>query len=92
MNTILQLIKHYNSNNVNHYLFIYFQTYSTTEVSKKDRPLSTASIGLSTYQITLEEVLTWLLGAEDRLANMPDIENSTESVKLQFHELEVCRL
>lgn len=55
----------------------------------KGRPLSTASIGLSEYQRTLEEVLTWLLGAEDRLAAMPPIADTTDEVKDQFHELEV---
>lgn len=55
----------------------------------KGRPLSTASIGLGVYQRTLEEVLSWLLGAEDRLAAMPPIAPSTDLVKEQFHELEV---
>lgn len=55
----------------------------------KGRPVSTASIGLGIYQRTLEEVLTWLLGAEDRLAAMSPIGSTTEEVKEQFHELEV---
>ncbi|KAG0717770.1 Utrophin [Chionoecetes opilio] len=55
----------------------------------KGRPLSTVSIGLGGYQRTLEEVLTWLLGAEDRLAAMPPIADSTDDVKEQFHDLEV---
>ncbi|KAG7153745.1 Utrophin-like [Homarus americanus] len=58
----------------------------------KARPLSTVSIGLSEYQRTLEEVLTWLLGAEDRLAAMPPIADTTEAVKDQFHDLEELML
>ncbi|XP_063855861.1 dystrophin-like [Scylla paramamosain] len=58
----------------------------------KGRPLSTVSIGLSGYQRTLEEVLTWLLGAEDRLAAMPPIADSTDAVKEQFHDLEELML
>ncbi|XP_076057389.1 dystrophin-like, partial [Oratosquilla oratoria] len=55
---------------------------------EKNRPLSTVSIGLGGYQRTLEEVLTWLLGAEDRLAAMPPIAEEPEEVKQQFHQLE----
>ncbi|XP_069940660.1 microtubule-actin cross-linking factor 1 isoform X2 [Cherax quadricarinatus] len=64
----------------------------TSCISAKARPLSTASIGLSEYQRTLEEVLTWLLGAEDRLAAMPPIAETTEAVKEQFHDLEELML
>ncbi|XP_045119299.1 utrophin-like isoform X3 [Portunus trituberculatus] len=56
------------------------------------RPLSTVSIGLGGYQRTLEEVLGWLLGAEDRLAAMPPIADSTHAVKDQFHDLEELML
>ncbi|XP_071545202.1 uncharacterized protein [Panulirus ornatus] len=64
----------------------------TLRPATKGRPLSTASIGLSEYQRTLEEVLTWLLGAEDRLAAMPPIADTTDEVKDQFHELEELML
>ncbi|XP_068223554.1 microtubule-actin cross-linking factor 1-like [Palaemon carinicauda] len=57
-------------------------------IPKKNRPLSNVSIGLGEYQHTLEEVLTWLLGAEDRLAAMPPIAETTDEVKDQFHDLE----
>ncbi|XP_066986140.1 dystrophin-like isoform X7 [Macrobrachium rosenbergii] len=60
--------------------------------TKKNRPLSNVSIGLGEYQHTLEEVLTWLLGAEDRLAAMPPIAESTDEVKDQFHDLEELML
>ncbi|KAK7085433.1 hypothetical protein SK128_001326, partial [Halocaridina rubra] len=60
--------------------------------AKKSRPLSNVSIGLGEYQHTLEEVLTWLLGAEDRLAAMPPIAETTDEVKDQFHELEELML
>lgn len=62
---------------------------NVAQASSKGRPLSNVSIGLGEYQRTLEEVLTWLLGAEDRLAVMPPIANTTEEVKDQFHDLEV---
>nr|XP_027238839.1 dystrophin-like isoform X4 [Penaeus vannamei] len=65
---------------------------NVAQASSKGRPLSNVSIGLGEYQRTLEEVLTWLLGAEDRLAVMPPIANTTEEVKDQFHDLEELML
>ncbi|KAL2082234.1 hypothetical protein ACEWY4_022052 [Coilia grayii] len=40
---------------------------------------------LEWYQMTLEEVLTWLLSAEDALQGQGDISNEVEEVKEQFH-------
>uniref|UniRef100_A0A4W6EWH3 Dystrophin n=1 Tax=Lates calcarifer TaxID=8187 RepID=A0A4W6EWH3_LATCA len=40
---------------------------------------------LESYQAALEEVLTWLLSAEDGLQAQPPISNHVEEVKEQFH-------
>ncbi|XP_076128623.1 utrophin isoform X2 [Alosa pseudoharengus] len=40
---------------------------------------------LEWYQVTLEEVLTWLLSAEDALQGQGDISEEVEEVKEQFH-------
>ncbi|XP_051515683.1 utrophin-like isoform X5 [Myxocyprinus asiaticus] len=42
-------------------------------------------VNLDTYQITLEEVLTWLLSAEDTLHMQDDVSDDVEEVKEQFH-------
>ncbi|XP_021932648.1 dystrophin-like [Zootermopsis nevadensis] len=55
------------------------------------RPISLAtniSVELGGYQVALEEVLTWLLEAEDKLSNSSLIEGGLESVKEQFHSHE----
>jgi dystrophin len=46
-------------------------------------------VELGGYQVALEEVLTWLLEAEDKLSNSSVIEGGLESVKEQFHTHEV---
>ncbi|XP_076840282.1 LOW QUALITY PROTEIN: utrophin [Brachyhypopomus gauderio] len=40
---------------------------------------------LDSYQVTLEEVLTWLLSAEDTLHLQGDVSDDVEEVKDQFH-------
>ncbi|XP_062871249.1 utrophin-like isoform X3 [Trichomycterus rosablanca] len=40
---------------------------------------------LESYQITLEEVLTWLLSAEDTLLSQDEVSDDVEEVKDQFH-------
>lgn len=45
---------------------------------------------LDSYQTALEEVLTWLLSAEDALQAQGDISSDVEVVKEQFHTHEVC--
>ncbi|XP_032828779.1 dystrophin isoform X4 [Petromyzon marinus] len=42
-------------------------------------------VDLESYQGALEEVLTWLLSAEDTLQGQPDISADVEEVKEQFH-------
>lgn len=44
---------------------------------------------LENYQTALEEVLSWLLSAEDALQAQGDISNDVEVVKEQFHTHEV---
>ncbi|XP_051175836.1 dystrophin, isoforms A/C/F/G/H isoform X1 [Leptopilina boulardi] len=55
------------------------------------RPMSLAtnvSVELGGYQVALEEVLTWLLGAEDKLNHAPEPGDTLEILKEQFHEHE----
>ena len=61
----------------------------TSRPPTERRPLSLVSASLSTYLCSLEEVLVWLLGAEERLAAMEVIGDTTAVLKEQFHELEV---
>ncbi|KFQ12665.1 Dystrophin, partial [Leptosomus discolor] len=55
----------------------------------EERTFSTMRMGtamdLENYQAALEEVLTWLLSAEDALQAQGDISNDVEVVKEQFH-------
>ena len=55
------------------------------------RPLSLAtnvSVELGGYQVALEEVLTWLLEAEDVLNHASEPGSNLEELKRQFHEHE----
>lgn len=47
---------------------------------------------LDSYQIALEEVLTWLLSAEDTFQEQDDISDDVEEVKEQFTTHEVNNL
>ena len=47
---------------------------------------------LDNYQIALEEVLTWLLSAEDTFQEQDDISDDVEEVKDQFATHEVSNL
>lgn len=57
------------------------------------RPLSlatNASVELGGYQAAMEEVLTWLLEAEDRLSHHHSLSNaSLDTIKEHFHSHEV---
>uniref|UniRef100_UPI0037E8DCF8 utrophin isoform X4 n=1 Tax=Semicossyphus pulcher TaxID=241346 RepID=UPI0037E8DCF8 len=46
---------------------------------------SLLEVDLDTYQTTLEEVLTWLLSAEDALHIQDEVSDDVEEVKDQFH-------
>lgn len=57
------------------------------------RPVSlitNVSVELGAYQVALEEVLTWLLEAEDQLAQHEQIPENLELLKDLFHAHEVC--
>lgn len=51
--------------------------------------LTNISIELGGYQTALEEVLTWLLEAEDRLHQSATIPEELEGVREIFHSHEV---
>ncbi|XP_011876756.1 PREDICTED: dystrophin, isoforms A/C/F/G/H-like isoform X8 [Vollenhovia emeryi] len=55
------------------------------------RPMSLAtnvSVELGGYQVALEDVLTWLLEAEDKLNHAPEPGSTLDALKQQFHEHE----
>ncbi|KAM9327399.1 dystrophin isoform 2-T2 [Pholidichthys leucotaenia] len=58
---------------------------SQEELQRGLSPLPPGSTSLESYQAALEEVLTWLLSAEDGLHAQPPISNHVEEVKEQFH-------
>ncbi|XP_078147159.1 dystrophin isoform X1 [Centroberyx gerrardi] len=62
-----------------------FLTPSQEELQRGLSPLPPGSTSLESYQAALEEVLTWLLSAEDGLQAQPPISNQVEEVKEQFH-------
>nr|XP_049609340.1 dystrophin isoform X5 [Syngnathus scovelli] len=62
-----------------------FLTPSQEELQRGLSPLPPGSTTLESYQAALEEVLTWLLSAEDGLHSQPPISNNVEEVKEQFH-------
>ncbi|KAB0400977.1 hypothetical protein E2I00_010648, partial [Balaenoptera physalus] len=47
--------------------------------------LMETEVNLDSYQTALEEVLSWLLSAEDTLQAQGEISNDVEEVKEQFH-------
>lgn len=56
------------------------------------RPISlitNVSVELGAYQVALEEVLTWLLEAEDHLAQHEQVPGNLEMLKDLFHAHEV---
>ncbi|TNM94217.1 hypothetical protein fugu_002393, partial [Takifugu bimaculatus] len=55
------------------------------ELQRGLSPLPPGSTTLESYQTALEEVLTWLLSAEDGLQAQPPISSNVEEVKEQFH-------
>lgn len=59
---------------------------------RNERPLSVAtnvSVELGSYQVALEEVLTWLLEAEDKLHLDEPVADHLQDVKQQFRQHEV---
>ncbi|KAM8819838.1 dystrophin-like [Eudromia elegans] len=57
----------------------------TVEEKTFSTSLTRSEMDLDSYQTALEEVLTWLLSAEDSLQAQGDISNDVEVVKEQFH-------
>ncbi|TNN48030.1 Dystrophin [Liparis tanakae] len=62
-----------------------FLTPGQEELQRGLSPLPPGSTSLESYQAALEEVLTWLLSAEDGLQGQPPISSNVEEVKEQFH-------
>ncbi|KAI5096115.1 utrophin [Silurus meridionalis] len=59
-----------------------------SETSRTDKEIDMEGgpeMELESYQVTLEEVLTWLLSAEDTLQSQDDVSDDVEEVKDQFH-------
>ncbi|XP_074541744.1 utrophin [Halichoeres trimaculatus] len=61
------------------------ETPSTLTEMEGDMESSFPEVDLDTYQTTLEEVLTWLLSAEDTLQIQDEVSDDVEEVKDQFH-------
>ncbi|XP_030603146.1 dystrophin isoform X3 [Archocentrus centrarchus] len=55
------------------------------ELQRGLSPLPSGATSLESYQAALEEVLTWLLSAEDGLQGQAPISSHVEEVKDQFH-------
>ncbi|KAM9032123.1 dystrophin isoform 5-T5 [Sarcophilus harrisii] len=73
-----------------HYQLHHEMHYSQQHVEVPgDKSLSTSlmetEVNLDSYQTALEEVLTWLLSAEDALQAQGEISKDVEEVKEQFH-------
>ncbi|XP_056157526.1 LOW QUALITY PROTEIN: dystrophin-like [Lampris incognitus] len=62
-----------------------FLSPSHEELQRGLSPLLPGSTSLESYQASLEEVLAWLLSAEDGLQAQPPISSQVEEVKEQFH-------
>ncbi len=80
------------------YLLQTFECLSACQGNSNDellRPVSlitNVSVELGAYQVALEEVLTWLLEAEDQLTHHEQIPENLEMLKDLFHSHEVCKL
>lgn len=65
------------------------ETPGTPTEMEVDMEGSLLEVDLDGYQSTLEEVLTWLLSAEDALQMQEEVSDDVEEVKDQFHTHEV---
>lgn len=65
------------------------ETPSTLTETEGEMEGSLLEVDLDSYQTTLEEVLTWLLEAEDSLQIQDEVSDDVEEVKEQFHTHEV---
>jgi hypothetical protein len=55
----------------------------------EEEALRGPSVELTSYQNIVEEVLSWLLIADDRITTMEPISENLNEVKIQFQEHEV---
>lgn len=67
------------------------ETPSTLTETEGEMEEGLLEVDLDGYQTTLEEVLTWLLSAEDALQMQEEVSDDVEEVKEQFHTHEVRR-
>lgn len=65
------------------------ETPSTLTETEGEMEGGLLEVDLDSYQATLEEVLTWLLSAEDSLHMQDEVSDDVEEVKEQFHTHEV---
>uniref|UniRef100_A0A3Q2YEX8 Calponin-homology (CH) domain-containing protein n=1 Tax=Hippocampus comes TaxID=109280 RepID=A0A3Q2YEX8_HIPCM len=65
--------------------FTHFKTPDTLSELEGEMEGGMLEADLDTYQTTLEEVLTWLLSAEDTLQIQDEVLDDVEGVKEQFH-------
>lgn len=65
------------------------ETPSTLTETEGEMEGGLLDVDLDSYQTTLEEVLTWLLSAEDALHIQDEVSDDVEEVKEQFHTHEV---
>ncbi|GLD72356.1 dystrophin-like protein, partial [Lates japonicus] len=61
------------------------ETPNTMTETEGEMEGSLLEVDLDSYQTTLEEVLTWLLSAEDALQIQDEVSDDVEEVKDQFH-------
>ncbi|KAM9353992.1 utrophin isoform 2-T2 [Pholidichthys leucotaenia] len=61
------------------------ETPSALTEAEGEMESSLLEVDLDSYQTTLEEVLTWLLSAEDALQIQDEVSDDVEEVKEQFH-------
>ncbi|XP_024863232.1 utrophin isoform X2 [Kryptolebias marmoratus] len=61
------------------------ETPSTLTETEGEMEEGLLEVDLDSYQTTLEEVLTWLLSAEDALQMQDEVSDDVEEVKDQFH-------
>lgn len=66
-------------------------TLTSPSETEGDVEAGLLDVDLDSYQTTLEEVLTWLLSAEDTLHVQDEVSDDVEEVKEQFHTHEVGR-
>ena len=72
-------------------VLLQINTTSQSSSSSRQSTMSSGSVDLLSYQDGLENVLTWLLEAEEVVEIQEPIANEVTAVKKQFGEHEVSR-